>query len=240
MIKKKYKEYDLYFYDSFYEELLKLILENKVKIINVLKENRRSYIAVIEWKKKKYIIKESRNEYKLIQKKILTLFKKPEFVITLENINRLIYKEGIKEYAEPYGAIIKRKNGMICFNLLLMEYVGEEVFPDTLENMMEIIKKIHEKGYYHGDFNPSNFILKENGELKIVDTQGKKMRFGNYRAHYDILTMKMDSFENLEYPYKKNVFYYLALLMKKYKKNKFISKFKLFKNKYRDKKENKK
>ncbi|WP_407535942.1 lipopolysaccharide core heptose(II) kinase RfaY [Cetobacterium somerae] len=237
MVKKEiYKDYELYFFQDFYKELLENILEKKVKVMDVLKENRRSYIAVIEWNKKKYIIKESRNEYKLIQRKILSLFKKGEFVVTLENINRLIHKECMKEYAEPYGAIIKRKNGMICYNLMLMEYVGEEIFPDTLENMLEIIKKIHKKGYYHGDFNPSNFILKSNGELKIVDTQGKKMGFGNYRAHYDILTMKMDSFPELEYPYKKNIYYYLALLMKKYKKNPLVSEVKRLKNKYRDKK----
>lgn len=236
MVKKEiYKDYEFYFFQDFYKELLKSILEKKVKIIDVLKENRRSYIAVIEWNKRKYIIKESRNEYKLIQRKVMSLFKKGEFVVTLENINRLIYEEDLKEYAEPYGAIIKRKNGMICYNLMLMEYVGEEIFPDTLENMMKIIKKIHKKGYYHGDFNPSNFILKPNGELKIVDTQGKKMGFGNYRAHYDILTMKMDSFPELEYPYKKNIFYYLALLMKRYKKNSLISEIKRLKNRYRDK-----
>lgn len=236
MIKKEiYKDYELYFFQDSYRELLESILEKKVKVVDVLKENRRSYIAVIEWNEKKYIIKESRNEYKLIQRKIMSLFKKGEFVVTLENINRLIYKENLKEYAEPYGAIIKRKNGMICYNLMLMEYVGEEIFPDTLENMMKIIKKIHKRGYYHGDFNPSNFILKPNGELKIVDTQGKKMGFGNYRAHYDMLTMKMDSFPELEYPYKKNMFYYLALLMKKYKKNPMVSEIKRLKNRYRDK-----
>lgn len=237
MIKKEmYKNYELYFFQDFYKELLEDILEKKVKVIHVLKENRRSYIAVIEWKEKIYIIKESRNEYKLIQRKFLSLFKKGEVLVTLENINRLIYKENFKEYAEPYGAIMKRRNGMICYNLILMEYVGEEVFPDTLENMMELIKKIHKKGHYHGDFNPSNFILKPNGELKIVDTQGKKMRFGNYRAHYDLLTMKMDNFPELEYPYKKNIFYYLALLIKKYKKNPLVSEVKRLKNKYRDKK----
>lgn len=236
MKKDKYKEYDLFFYEDSYKKILQDVLENKVKIIDVLKENKRSYIAVIETSGKKYIIKESRNEYRIFQRKLMSFFKKGEFVVTLENIHNLIYRDGLKEYAEPYGALIKRENGMICYNLILMEYVGKEIFPDTLDNMLTLIKKIHSKGIYHGDFNPSNFIVNSNAELRVVDTQGKKMWFGNYRAHYDILTMKMDSFPNMDYPYKKNFYYYVALFIKKLKKTKIMEKIKKFKKKLRDKK----
>lgn len=233
---ERYKEeYTLYFYEDKYKKLLKDVLDKKVQIVDILKENRRSYIAIIEYDNKKYIIKESRNEYKIFQRRLMSKFKKGEFVNTLQNIHNLIYNEKIKEYAEPYGAIIGRKNGYISYNLLLMEYVGEEIFPDILDNMLDLVKNIHGKGYYHGDFNPSNFIVIDD-KLKIVDTQGKKMMFGNYRAHYDILTMKMDSFPDMVYPYKKNIFYYIALGMKKYKKNILVSKIKAFKNKLRDKK----
>ena len=47
--------------------------------------------------------------------------------------------------------------------------------------MVEVMKKVHEAGYYHGDCNPSNFISSKNG-MKILDSQGKKMWFGKYRA----------------------------------------------------------
>lgn len=52
------------------------------------------------------------------------------------------------------------------------------------------------------------------------------MSFFNYRAHYDMLTMKMDSYNEMVYPYKKDIFYYLALMIKKIKKNKLIEKIK--------------
>ena len=61
------------------------------------------------------------------------------------------------------------------------------------------------------------------------------MGFGNYRAHYDILTMKMESYQDMRYPYKKNIFYYLALFVKKFKKLKFIEKIKEKKKKLREK-----
>lgn len=61
------------------------------------------------------------------------------------------------------------------------------------------------------------------------------MRFFNYRAHYDMLTMNMDSYDEMIYPYKKDIFYYLALFVKKIKKNKFIEKIKAKKKALREK-----
>ncbi|MGL5050379.1 MAG: lipopolysaccharide biosynthesis protein [Fusobacteriaceae bacterium] len=238
MKKTLYKDKIIFYYKDVYKDILKKILDGDMKVLKILKENRRSYIAVVEVEKTKYIIKESKNEYRILQRKWMSILKKGEFVVTLENIHKLIYEENMKEYAEPFGAVLERKNGMICYNLLLMEYVGEEVFPENLENMMKTIEKIHKKGYYHGDFNPSNFIVNSKGAIRVIDTQGKKMLFGNYRAHYDLITMKMDNYSDMLYPYKKNIFYDIAYMMKKFKKNKFISKIKRFKNKLRDKKYN--
>ncbi|MGL5983432.1 MAG: lipopolysaccharide core heptose(II) kinase RfaY [Cetobacterium sp.] len=238
MKKESYKNKTIFYYDEKYKEILKNVLNKEVKIIKVLKENRRSYIAVIEADNRKYIIKESKNEYRIFQKKIMSFFKKGEFVVTLENVHNMIYEKGMKEYAEPFGAVLERKNGMISYNLLLMEYVGEEVFPDNFENLMEAIKRIHKNGYYHGDFNPSNFIVNSEGDMRVVDTQGKKMGFGNYRAHYDLITMQMDNYPDMIYPYKKNIFYCMALMMKKMKRNKIVIKIKAMKKNRRDKKYN--
>ncbi|WP_426710474.1 lipopolysaccharide core heptose(II) kinase RfaY [Cetobacterium sp. SF1] len=235
MIKSNYMGFNLFYFEDKYKEVLEKILKKEYRIIEELKVSKRSYIGVIEIGNNKYVIKESRNEYRLLQRKFLTLFKRGEVVNTLENIHRLKYEYGFSQYAEIYGGINRRKYGMIDYNLLLMEYVGREIFPDTLENMLELMIAIHERGFYHGDFNPSNFIINEEGNLRIVDTQGKKMGFGNYRAHYDMLTMKMDSFPEMKYPYEKNIFYYLAFIMKKFKKSKWISKFKEFKNSLREK-----
>ncbi|WP_294095007.1 lipopolysaccharide core heptose(II) kinase RfaY [uncultured Cetobacterium sp.] len=238
MEKYLYKDKTLFYYDERYRDILKAILDRNMKVLKILKENRRSYIAVVDVNGEKYIIKESRNEYRIFQRKLMSLFKKGEFVVTLENIHKMIYEEGMLEYAEPFGAVLERKNGMISYNLLLMEYVGEEIFPDNFQNMMKTIQKIHKKGYYHGDFNPSNFILNSSGKIRVIDTQGKKMGFGNYRAHYDLITMQMDNYPEMIYPYKKNIFYYVALGMKKFKRNKIVSAIKAFKNRMRDRRYN--
>ncbi|EUB23843.1 MULTISPECIES: lipopolysaccharide core heptose(II) kinase RfaY [Fusobacterium] len=231
--KEKYKEFEIFCYDNKYIEIAKKILDKEYNIVKILKDTKRNYVSIIEVNGNNYVNKEPRNEYIIPQRKLMSFFKKGEALTTLININKLINKYKIKEYAKPLIAITKRKNGMITYSLLVMERViGTE--EKNLEILVNLMKKIHKKGFYHGDFNPSNF-LNSNGKLFILDTQGKEMFFGNYRAHYDMLTMKMDSYKEMEYPYLKNIFYYFALLIKKIKKLPLVEKIKKYKKKLREK-----
>ena len=231
--KEKYKEFEIFCYDNKYIEIAKKILDKEYNIVKILKDTKRNYVSIIEVNGNNYVNKEPRNEYIIPQRKLMSFFKKGEALTTLININKLINKYKIKEYAKPLIAITKRKNGMITYSLLVMERViGTE--EKNLEILVNLMKKIHKKGFYHGDFNPSNF-LNSNGKLFILDTQGKEMFFGNYSAHYDMLTMKMDSYKEMEYPYLKNIFYYFALLIKKIKKLPLVEKIKKYKKKLREK-----
>ncbi|WYA47483.1 lipopolysaccharide core heptose(II) kinase RfaY [Fusobacterium nucleatum] len=229
----EYKGFNIFYYEDKYMKVGKKIIKNDYKTIKILKDTKRNYVSAIEIDGNNYIVKEPRNEYIIPQRKLMSFFKKGEALTTLININKLINTYKIKEYVKPLIAITKRKNGMIVYSLLLMERViGTE--EGNLEILVNLMKKIHKKGFYHGDFNPSNF-LNSNGNIYILDTQGKKMFFGNYRAHYDMLTMKMDSYKEMEYPYLKNIFYYFALFIKKIKKLPLVEKIKKYKKKLREK-----
>ncbi|WP_314348331.1 lipopolysaccharide core heptose(II) kinase RfaY [Fusobacterium massiliense] len=233
LLEEKYKEYSLFAYDKIFIEIGKNIIDKKYKELNILKNTKRNYVSEIQLDNTSYIFKEPRNEYIIPQRKIFTLFKKGEALTTLINVYKAIINDNLIEYAKPLLAIVKRKNGMICYSALIQEKININDSRE-LNKMVEATKKIHSKGYYHGDCNPSNFMTSKN-EVKILDTQAKKMSFGNYRAHYDMLTMKMDSYQEMEYPYKKNIFYYFAIFMKKIKKLKFIGKIKKKKKKLREK-----
>ncbi|PHH97746.1 lipopolysaccharide biosynthesis protein [Fusobacterium nucleatum] len=235
MIKEQdYKGFKIFYCEDEYLEFGKKIIEKDFKTIKILKDSKRNYVSEIEIEGNNFIIKEPRNEYIIPQRKIMTLFKKGEAVSTLININKLIDKYGFKEYARPFLAIVRRKNKMINYSLFLMEKIEGKIEEKNLDVLIELIKKIHKKGFYHGDFNPSNF-LNSNGKIFILDTQGKKMFFGNYRAHYDMLTMKIDTYKNMKYPYSKNIFYYFAFTVKKFKKLYFVRKIKEFKKRLREK-----
>jgi heptose II phosphotransferase len=222
LIKKKYGEYNLYSFEEKYINICKKILEKNYITIKELKNTPRNYVSIIEVNGEKYVYKEPRNEYKLIQRKIMTIFKKGEALNTLVNVNRIM-DLGIDSLAKIYCVVNKRKYGMINFSFLLMEYVEENRCKEVgdrnkLHQAIVELKKIHKLGCYHGDFNPSNVILTKDEEIKLIDTQLKKDRFFNYKRHYDMITMQYDSYQEMEYPYNKDMIYYLAYLIKRFKK----------------------
>ncbi|MDY4011911.1 MAG: lipopolysaccharide core heptose(II) kinase RfaY [Fusobacterium gastrosuis] len=231
--KEKYNQYNIYSFDTRYIYIAKEILERRFSLVKVLKDTKRNYVALIKINQKKYVYKEARNEYQIPQRKFFTLLKKGEAVETLKNINHLI-EIGFSEYVRPLVAVNRRKSGMINFSFILMEYIDGTEDRKQVRRVIDKMKEIHEKGYYHGDFNPSNFIFSKDNKLHILDTQGKKMIFGNYRAHYDMLTMIWDSFPNLDYPIEKNIFYFLAVFIKSIKKLAFIKKIKKYKKSLRE------
>ena len=233
LIEEKYKEYSIFAYNKFFVEIGKNIIDKEYKEVNILKNSKRNYVSEIQINNINYIFKEPRNEHIIPQRKFFTLFKKGEAVSTLVNINKAIKMDNLIEYTEPLLALVKRKNGMICYSALIQEKINVET-DRNLDKMVEVTIKIHNKGYYHGDCNPSNFITSKD-IIKILDTQAKKMIFGNYRAHYDMLTMQIDNYPEMKYPYRKNIFYYFALFMKKFKRLKFIQKIKEKKKKLREK-----
>lgn len=235
LIKYNYKDFKIFSYEEKYIELGKNIIDNKIEMVEKLKDTKRNFVVKIKGEGKFFVLKEARNEYRIPQRKIMTLLKKGEALTTLVNLHNLIYQKNIKEIAEPFLCISKRKWGMITYSALVMENIEGKTDRKVLDEVIEIVKIFHKNKVYHGDFNPSNFMLDEDNNIKIIDTQGKKMWFGNYRAHYDMLTMKIDSYNEMIYPYNKNIFYYLAFGVKKIKRLSFIEKIKEKKRELRDK-----
>lgn len=233
IIEKEYKKYKIYFFEEKNFKLAKRILNNDFKELCRLKDTKRNFVSVIEIDNKKYVYKEPRNEYRIPQRKLMTIFKKGEVLTTLINVNQLI-NMGFDEFVKPLVAVIFRKNNMISFSFLLMEYCEGIENRKYLDLIIKAMEKVHKAGYYHGDFNPGNFLI-ENEKVKILDTQCKKMFFGNYRAHYDMITMKYDSYDEMVYPYKKNIFYYLAYFVKRYKRLKIVEDIGAIKKRLRDK-----
>ncbi|MGL5230785.1 MAG: lipopolysaccharide core heptose(II) kinase RfaY [Cetobacterium sp.] len=234
MLKKElYKKDNIYFYEDKYLTISKKIVDGDYEVVNRLKDTKRNYVALIVVENEKYILKEPRNEYRIPQRKLMSIFKDGEALTTLKNVT-LAYERGIKELILPRAVINRREKGMITYSAILMDYFDGEIDIKYNDVFVELVKKMHEQSSYHGDFNPGNFLVKD-GEVKILDTQAKKMGFGTFRAHYDMITMKNDSYQEMEYPYSKDTYYYMALAMKKFKRLKFVEKIKEKKKRLRDK-----
>lgn len=199
VIKESFEKKNIFYFDKKYREILEKVLNSEYKTEQEYKNDNRTYVAKIKIDNNNYILKKIYTTKKI--KKMLSVFKKGEALSTLLNINRVVEK-GITELAKPLGAVVERKNGIIVNEMFLMEYYdgrrinGEKEYLRTLK----ILDKIYSLGRFHGDCNPANFYY-VNGKIIILDTKLKKMLFGDYRKHYDILTLM--KYIKIKYPYKK-------------------------------------
>ena len=169
---KKYKELNIYYYEKEFLDLALKVIDGNYSTCQILKDTKRNYVSVIEIDGKKYVYKEPRNEFRIPQRQFTTFLKKGEALTTLVNINKLI-NIGFKEFVKPLVAVNKRHYGFIVSSFFIMEFVEGEDNRKNLDMIVEKMKEIHKLGYYHGDFNPGNFLV-ENNQIHILDTQGKK------------------------------------------------------------------
>lgn len=220
----------------------KMILDRNYKIKKVYKDTNRNYVAQIEIENKDYILKEFRSEVIIPQRKIQTLFKKGEALSTLINTTEAI-ELGIGELVKPIVALVKKKL-TIKQSYLLIEYIeGTKISTiEDIDKIMELVEKIHKNKIYHGDLNTSNFI-KEKNKIRILDTQGKKEKIGSFKRWYDIFTLENDLLVELlnynvrekYYLKEKDIWFYLAYLLKNFKNTKLIKKIKAKKKELRKK-----
>lgn len=219
LIKRKIKDKYIFYYEEKNNEILKNVLFLNYDVIEEFKNDNRTYVAKIMVDGKEYILKKIYTN-KII-KKMLSIFKDGEALTILKNVSEAI-KNGVTELAEPIGVILQRKNGIIIDEILVMKcYKGKRLDFRTYVKYEEgfqalsILNKIYSLGRFHGDCSPANFHYCDNGEIIILDTKLKKMLFGDYRKHYDVLTFIKYIKPKMNYPYKKNIFYYFAYLVRK-------------------------
>ncbi len=187
-----YKDWKIYFLKSNneYKKFGRKIVDKNYKVLDILKNTERNYVAVIVLNDKKYVLKEFRSEIVIPQRRLQTFLKKGEALTTLQNSAEAM-KEGIVELVKPLIAIVNKK---ICIqkSYLLMEYIEGEKLKSVQDiyDVIKITKKIHNLNRYHGDLNTSNFIKTEIG-MRVFDTQMKKEKLWFKRSR-DLLLLKED------------------------------------------------
>ncbi|WP_288217656.1 lipopolysaccharide core heptose(II) kinase RfaY [uncultured Fusobacterium sp.] len=244
--KKIYKGYTLFFKNKDEEAYnnVKDIVDGNYNILKIIKDTERNYVAVIAINNHKYILKEIRAEVNLFQRRVQTILKKGEVVTTLNNF-LMLEKQNITGLTKVYAAIIKRN---ICIekSYLLMEYIdGCEIKTiNDIDKIMTFIVNLHKLKRYHGDLNTSNFLIRKNGNIAVLDSQLKKDIFFNFKRSYDILTLKEDLLVlKLNYDVyrraninKFSIGFILAFIIKRLKKTKLINIIRNQKKKIREKK----
>lgn len=198
------------------EEKLRLYenIENKnYKIVKVLKDDQRSYVALIEIEKNRYIYKEPREKNRRKWQRFLSIFRGSESKREFENLKK-ISKLGFKS-AIPYLAVEKKK-GLICVDsYLILSFIdGKDGKVEDIDLISKELKKIHSKGYLHGDSHVANFMIKEN-DVYLIDTKFLYNIFGKFGESFEFIYLEESCYKPISYD--KSSFYYKgAMLLKKY------------------------
>lgn len=231
MIKEeKYNRYKIYYKNEVNRVLAEKVLNKGYKVLEEYKNTERNYVAKIDIDGKNYVLKSPKAETIIPQRKLQTVFKKGEGLTSFINIDSAISK-GLDFFIEPLAVIVKR--GLFLEeSLILMDYIDGDIIRTTedIDVIMDMVKKIHDKGIYHGDLNTSNFIKTSTG-IKIIDTQAKSENFWYFKRAYDILTMKNDILVlgykydvEKNYKVKRDLGYLLAYIIKNFKKLTIVQK----------------
>jgi len=233
-------KFNIYFKDEKNRDLAQKVLNKKYKVVTEYKNTERNYVAKIEIDNELYVLKSPKAETIIPQRKIQTIIKKGEGLNSFINIDKA-KKLGLNFFIEPLAVMVK-KGVFIKESFILMEYIDGEIIrtEEGIDQIMDLVEKIHKKGIYHGDLNTSNFI-KIKDEIKIIDTQAKRERLWNFKRAYDILTLKNDLLVlekgyDVEKKYKisKGPGYTLAFIIKNFKKLPLVKKIRGFKIKLRN------
>lgn len=242
MIKNmRYRDFKIYYKDECNKALAQKVLDQNYIVIDEYKNTERNYVAKIEIDKKFYVLKSPKAETVIPQRKVQTIFKKGEGLTSFKNID-YAKSIGLDFFIEPLAVMVK-KGIFLQESFILMEYVDGKLIRtvEDIDIIMDMVKKIHEKGIYHGDLNTSNFIKTKSG-IKIIDTQAKREKLWHFKRAYDILTMKNDLLVlEREYEVEKNykvqrdIGYLLAYVIKNFKRLPIVEKIRGLKVKLRNK-----
>lgn len=242
MIKNmRYRDFKIYYKDECNKALAQKVLDQNYIVIDEYKNTERNYVAKIEIDKKFYVLKSPKAETVIPQRKVQTIFKKGEGLTSFKNID-YAKSIGLDFFIEPLAVMVK-KGIFLQKSFILMEYVEGKLIRtvEDIDIIMDMVKKIHEKGIYHGDLNTSNFIKTKSG-IKIIDTQAKREKLWHFKRAYDILTMKNDllvlerEYEvEKDYKVQRDIGYLLAYIIKNFKRLPIVEKIRGLKVKLRNK-----
>lgn len=188
------------------EEIIKF-LENNPKIEKILKKDHRSYVFTFMYQNKLYVYKEPIEKNTREWQRFLAIFRgresKREFK-QMQKINSLGFKTATPIFYEK--------------NFLVYEYVdGRKPFinENEINLVVEELKKIHSKGFLHGDSHLANFLITNKNEIYIIDSKFQKNKYGKFGEIFELMYLEKSLEKEISYD-KTSIYYKIALLFKKF------------------------
>lgn len=204
----------LEFIDKEAREIYKKIKNKDFKIKKVLKKDKRSEVYLISILDKEYIYKIPVEKNKRKWQRFLSIFRGGESKNEYKNYLKVL-KKGFRG-PKPILYYEKKYIGMTVDSFFVNEYLDGEIGNlDNLDIISEELKKIHRKGYLHGDSQLSNFIIKNN-QVYLIDAKLKKNIYLKAGEVYEYIYLEESCYKNIDVYKKSGIGYFLAKSLNKY------------------------
>lgn len=163
--------------------LFDLVQNGSYEVVNTLKKHHRSLVYQIKIAGKLYVLKIPSEKNKRWWIRFTTLLRTGEAFKNIKGMLR--YRELGLCSTTPVIAAEKRTSGMVTDSWLLYEYLDGEPclgHEDYYPLVIDELKRIHSKGYLHGDSQIRNFLYK-NGKIYIIDSNPGRVTSAFSRAY---------------------------------------------------------
>ncbi len=160
-------------------------LSKSLNILNILKDDNRSFVALFEYKGNKHVFKIPREKNTRKWIRFTTLYRKSEVMKNYLNLLKL-QQLGISTN-KPIICGEKRDKGKVIDSFIIYSYLeGESITVDDYPLLIKEIQRIHSLGRLHGDFHSKNFLQTED-RISFLDTNFRLNLFGNLGKCYEMV-----------------------------------------------------
>ena len=186
---------------TYFDDRCKLKEEEIMSLVEregeILKDNERSLVKVIEVNGEKILIKQPRNKNRRKWIRFLTLFRQSEVISNLKSME-ILNKNNILSNI-PLFAVEYKKLGMVVDSYAFYTYLpGKVVGEEEAGKVIELLKKIHKLGYIHGDTQKRNF-LEYQSKLFTIDSNLKRKKLGKISENLEYIGFAVDINSAYEY-----------------------------------------
>lgn len=179
----------LYYSDKRYLSLAEEILEERLDIIKVLKDDQRSRVLLVNFQGEKLVVKEPREKNRRRWQKFLSIFRGSPSYLEYRNCRKII--DAGFDGAEGHLVVEISKHGILDRSYFVSSFIeGQEGRVENLQEISEKLKDIHSKGYLHGDSQLVNFMVGEDGRVYLIDCKLSKNIYGLFGSRYEFIYLE--------------------------------------------------
>lgn len=194
--------------------LVNKIKREEFKVIKDLKNDERSKVTLIDIDGDRYVYKIPKEKNRRIWQRITSLVRGSESKREYENYLKI--KESGFKGPIPIMYWERKVFGICVDSFLVSSYLsGKSATHKDLKIVEKELRKIHAKGYLHGDSQLSNFIV-ENNEIYLIDAKLMKNSYGKAGEAYEFIYLEESCHKDIDIYDKNTLSYRLAKSLNSY------------------------